>query len=56
MALNGWQIALICWVVFGMLVRIAYVGKERKPLTPTDAVVGAVESILLVGIIILAGR
>ena len=47
MSLNGWQIGLICYFALNVLLTIGYIGKERKPVTPTTAVVQLIVSAVL---------
>lgn len=37
--MNAWTIGLLAWYGLGALLVVAMIGKQRKPITPAQAVV-----------------
>ena len=48
--------AIAGWPIFGALACVAFIGKERKPITPGSAVLGVIIVSFEATVLILAAR
>lgn len=48
--------AIAGWLIFGALACVAFIGKERKPITPGSAVLGVIIVSFEATVLILAAR